>query len=122
MSNSLDPFSNPENIQTIQKIDQLNLPIMQKHHLKILTHVLIIMQSIYVEDDFSTEYENLLRTWCDKQSGEMNDKKFNEILFKQLLSAAKKLNVFSQSLGKNIKDLEIQDLINLVQVTNSNMN
>ena len=46
MSNHLDPLSNPLNIETIQEIDNLDLPIMQKHHLRILAHCLQILKFI----------------------------------------------------------------------------
>ena len=43
MSNNLDPLSNLLNIQTMQEIDNLDLPIMQKHHVRILAHCLQIL-------------------------------------------------------------------------------
>ena len=49
MSNHLDPLSNPLNIETIQEIDNLDLPIMQKHHLRILAHCLQILKNINVD-------------------------------------------------------------------------
>jgi len=56
MSNHLDPLSNPLNIETIQEIDNLDLPIMQKHHLRILAHCLQILKIINVDNSF--EYQN----------------------------------------------------------------
>ena len=56
MSNHLDPLSNPLNIETIQEIDNLDLPIMQKHHLRILAHCLQILKSINLEN--SLKYQN----------------------------------------------------------------
>ena len=50
MSNNLDPLSNPLNIQTIKEIDNLDLPIMQKHHVRILAHCLQILKIINVDD------------------------------------------------------------------------
>ena len=46
MSNHLDPLSNPLNIETIQEIDNLDLTIMQKHHLRILAHCHHILKII----------------------------------------------------------------------------
>ena len=46
MSNHLDPLSNPLNIETIREIDNLDLSIMQKHHLRILAHCLQILKII----------------------------------------------------------------------------
>ena len=115
MSNHLDPSSNPLNIETIQEIDDLDLPIMQKHHLRILVHCLQILKIINVEN--SSEYQNKtpLREWCDIQSKKFDDEKFSDLFYKQIESTAKKLISFSQTIGKNIEDLEIDDLILLVQ-------
>ena len=115
MSNHLDPLSNPLNIEIIQEIDNLNLPIMQKHHLRILAHCLQILKIINVDDSFEYQNKNLLREWCDNQSRKFDDKNFSDLFYAQLESTAKKLNIFSQRIGKNIEDLEIDDLVLLVE-------
>ena len=56
MSNHLDPLSNPLNMETIQEIDNLDLPIMQKHHLRILAHCLEILKILIADNSF--EYQN----------------------------------------------------------------
>ena len=114
MSNHLDPLSNPLNIEIIQEIDNLDLPIMQKHHLRILAHCLQILKIITVENSSELIDKNPLREWCDKQSKKFDDKKFSDLFYEQLESTAKKLNTFSQRIGKNIEDLEIDDLVLLV--------
>ena len=53
MSNHLDPLSNPLNIETIQEIDNLDLPIMQKHHLRILAHCLQILKIINLDNSLN---------------------------------------------------------------------
>ena len=115
MSNHLDPLSNPLNIQTIQEIDNLDLPIMQKHHLRILAHCLEILKILNVDNNFEYQNKNPLREWCDNQSRKFEDKKFSDLFYAQLELAAKKLNIFSQSIGKSINDLEIEDLVLLVK-------
>ena len=115
MSNNLDPLSNRLNIQTIQEIDNLDLSIMQKHHLRILAHCLQIFK-IITENNSSKLYDkNALREWCDNQSKRFDDKKFSDLFYEQLESTTKKLNTFSQSIGKSIEDLEIDDLLLLVE-------
>ena len=114
MSNHLDPFSNPLNMQTIQEIDNLDLPIMQKHHLRILAHCLHILKILKADNSFEYQNKNLLREWCDNQSKKFNDKKFSDIFYEQLESTSKKLSTFSKKIGKNIEDLEINDLVVLV--------
>ena len=115
MSNNLDPLSNPLNIQTIKEIDNLDLPIMQKHHVRILAHCLQILKVINADNSFEYQKKNPLREWCDNQSKKFDDKKFSDLFYEQLESTTKKLNIFSQRIGKNIEDLEIDDLVLLVQ-------
>ena len=120
MSNNLNSLSNPLNIQTIKDIDNLDLPIMQKHHVRILAHCLQILKIINVDN--SLEYKNTLREWCDNQSKKFDDKKFGDLFYEQLESASKKLSTFSKHIGKNIKDLEIDDLVLLVKQRYSSLN
>ena len=115
MSNNFDPLSNPLNIQTIKEIDNLDLPIMQKHHVRILAHCIQILKTINVYDSLENQNKNPLREWCDNQSKKFDDKKFSDLFYEQLESTSKKLNTFSKKIGKNIEDLEIDDLVLLVE-------
>ena len=115
MSNHLDHMSNPLNIEIIQEIDNLDLPIMQKHHLRILAHCLQILKIINLDNSFDHQNENPLREWCDNQSKKFDDKKFSDLFYEQLESTSKKLSIFSKEMGKSIEDLEIDDLVNLVK-------
>ena len=115
MSNHLDPLSNPLDMQTIQEIDNLDLPIMQKHHLRILAHCLQILKIIYLDKSLEHQNKNPLREWCDNQSKKFDDKKFSDLFYEQLESTSKKLSTFSKKIGKNINDLEINDLVLLVE-------
>jgi len=115
MSNNFDPSSNPLNIQTIQEIDNLDLTIMQKHHIRILAHCLQILKIINADNSFEYQNKNPLREWCDNQSIKFDDKKFSDLFYEQLESTSKKLSTFSKKIGKNIEDLEIDDLVLLVE-------
>jgi len=115
MSNNFDPSSNPLNIQTIQEIDNLDLTIMQKHHIRILAHCLQILKIINIDNSFEYKNKNPLREWCDNQSKKFDDKKFSDLFYKQLESTSKKLSTFSKKIGKDIEDLEIDDLVLLVE-------
>jgi len=108
-------LSNPLKIQIIQEIDSLDLPIMQKHHLRILAHCLEVLKIINIDNRSKLFEKDLLREWCDDQSKKFDDKKFSDLFYEQLELTAKKLISFSQIIGKNIEDLEIADLILLVQ-------
>ena len=115
MSNNFDLSSNTLNIQTIQEIDNLDLTIMQKHHIRILAHCLQILKIINMGNSFEYKNKNPLREWCDNQSKKFDDKKFSDLFYHQLESASKKLSTFSKKIGKNINDLEIDDLVFLVK-------
>ncbi len=115
MSNNFDPSSNPLNISTIQEIDNLDLPIMQKHHVRILAHCLQILKIINLHDISELSDKNSLKEWCDNQSRKFEDKNFSDIFYTQIVSTAKKLDIFSKRIGKNIEDLEIDDLVLLVE-------
>ena len=115
MSNNLDPLSNPLNIQTIKQIDNLDLPILQKHHVRILAHCLQIFKIVYADHSLEYQNKNSLREWCDNQSRKFDDKKFSDLFYYQLESTSKKLSFFSKKIGKNINDLEIDDLVLLVE-------
>ena len=115
MSNHPDPFSNPLNIEIIQEIDNFDLPIMQKHHLRILAHCLQILKIISEENCFEYQKKKSLREWCDNQSKKFDDKKFSDLFYEQLESTSKKLSAFSKKIGKKIEDLEIDDLILLIE-------
>ena len=115
MSNNFDLLSNPLNIQTIKEIDNLDLPIMQKHHVRILAHCLQILKIINLENSLEYQNKNPLREWCDNQSKKFDDKKFSDLFYEQLESTSKKLSNFSKKIGKNIEDLEIDDFVLLVE-------
>ena len=115
MSDNLDLFSNPLNTQIIKEIDNLDLPIMQKHHLRILAHCLHILKIINDRNTSKLSNKNYLREWCDNQSRKFGDKKFSDLFYSQLDSTARKLNTFSQRIGKDIEDIQIEDLVILVK-------
>ena len=115
MSNHLDPLSNPRNIETIPESDNLDLSIMQKHHLRILAHCLQILKIINLDNSFEYQNKNPLREWCDSQSKKFDDKKFSDLFYEQLESTSRKLSTFSKKIGKSIEDLEIDDLVLLVE-------
>ena len=96
MSNHLDPSSNLLNIETIQEIDDLDLTIMQKHHIRILAHCLEILKINNIDNSFEYQEKNPLREWCDNQSKKFDDKKFSDLFYEQLESTSKKLSTFSK--------------------------
>ena len=92
MSNQTNSYSSPLSNEMAQNIDNLNLPIIQKHHIRILAHCLEVLKEIANDDISFFEEEDLLREWCGRQSQEFQDERFNQIFYEQMSSAAKKLN------------------------------
>ena len=115
MSNSPNSFFSPLRDEIVKNIDQLNLPIIQKHHVRLLAHCLEIFKQIAKEDMKFFREDELLKQWCDKES-----QKFNQLFYQQMSSAAKKLNSFSQSVKKNFGELDLEDLITLVEQNQAN--
>ena len=70
---------------------------------------------INIEDSFEYHNKNTLREWCDNQSKKFDDKKFSDLFYYQLKSTSKRISNFSKKIGKNINDLEIDDLVLLVE-------
>ena len=120
MSYKTNYFSSPISDEIVKNIDQLNLSILQKHHIRLLAHCLEILKEIAKDDITLFEEDNLLREWCEKQSQKFNDKNFNQLFYEQMSSAAKKLNSFSQSIEKKFKELDLEDLITLVEQNQAN--
>ena len=120
MSDQTNSFSNPLSDEIVKNIDQLNLPVIKKQHIRLLAHCLEIFKEISTDEATLFEEDELLREWCDMQSQQFNDEKFNKLLYQQMSSAAKKLNFFSKSIKKNWKELDLEDLIILVNQDSTN--
>ena len=115
MSNQTNSFQSPLSNEMVKNIDQLNLPIIKKHHVRLLAHCLEIFKEIGKDEKSLFEEDALLKKWCEKQSRQFNDKNFNQLFYEQMSSAAKKINFFSKSINKNFKELDLDDLITLVE-------
>ena len=120
MSNQTNPFLSPLSEENAKNIDQLNLPIIKKHHVRLLAHCLEIFKEIGKDEKSLFEEDELLKEWCEKQSQKFNDKKFNQLFYEQMSSAAKKLNYFSKRIEKNFNELDLEDLITLVEQNQGN--
>ena len=91
------------------------MPILKKHHIRILAHCINILKVTSADNNSLSGEENCLRKWCDNQSKKFDDQEFSDLLYKQLALTEKKLNTFSQRIGKKIEDLDIEDLVLLVE-------
>ena len=114
MSDQLENSSSPIKKEVAQKIQELDLPLIQKHHVRLLAHCLEIFKNIAVNNNGIFPNDQLIRDWCDLEAEKINDKEFTPLLFSQMNAAAKKLALHSKKVDKNILDFNIDDLINLV--------
>ena len=120
MSNQTNSFPSPLSDEIVKNIDELKLPIIKKHHVRLLAHCLEIFKEIGKDENSLFEEDELLKKWCEKKSQKFNDKNFNQLFYEQMLSAAKKLNFFSKSIEKNLRELDLEDLITLVEKNQEN--
>ena len=114
MSDQTNSFLSPLSNEIVKSIDKLDLSIIEKHHVRLLAHCLEIFKEIAKDDTSLFQENDLLREWCEEQSLKFNDNEFNNQLYEQMSSAAKKLNSFSESINKKFNELELEDLITLV--------
>ena len=120
MSNQSNSYSNLLSEAIVKKIDLLNLPLIQKQHVRLLAHCLEVFKGISKDEESLFNESEILREWCDKQSQKFNDEHFNNLLYQQMSSAAKKLNSFSRRIKKDFKQLDLDDLIILVEQDQAN--
>ena len=115
MSDQLENFSSPIKKEVAQKIQELDLPLIQKHHVRLLTHCLQIFKNIATANNNLFPDDQLLKQWCEVEAKKINDEEFTNLLFAQMNAAAKKLKLHSRKIDKNILDFNIDDLVDLVR-------
>ena len=120
MYNQTNSYASPLSDEIVKNIDQLNMPIIKKHHVRLLAHCLEIFKEIAKDEKSLFDQDELLKKWCETQSQKFNDKNFNQLFYEQMSSAAKKITFFSHSIQKNIKELDLEDLITLVEQNKEN--
>ena len=86
MSNQTNSFPSPLSDEIAKNIDQLNLPIIKKHHVRLLAHCLEIFKEIGKDEKSFFEEDELLKKWCEKKSQKFNDKNFKELDLEDLIT------------------------------------
>ena len=114
MSDQLENYSSPIKEEIAQEIQELDLPLIQKHHVRLLIHCLEIFKSIALTNDGLFPNDKLLKNWCEIEAKKINDITFRDLLFDQMTAAAKKLENHSKKISKNKLDFNLDDLVNLV--------
>ena len=115
MSDHFNQLSNSINEKILQEIEGLNLPPLQKHHVRLLLHCLQVFRDIAVQNNNPLITDQDLRLWCQLESSKFEDKAFSDLLFEQMSLARNKLEFFSNEINKNLLDLNISDLAQLTK-------
>lgn len=103
--------------EIIIEIDRLDISFIQKHHLRLLTHCLEIFKYIASNNEDISPSSEFLKKWCDSQGEKFDDKKFSKLLLEQMNAALIKIKEYSQTVDKDILDLDLQDLIKIIKLT-----
>tara|TARA_Y100001968_G_scaffold333107_1_gene394166 strand:- start:1866 stop:2228 length:363 start_codon:yes stop_codon:yes gene_type:complete len=104
---------NPINVNQIKLIDQLNLSMIEKHHLRLLIHCLQSFKEMPNKESLKklpSQKEQL--EWCISHPKLSQDKEFIQTLLSQFASAGTYLEEIANSLKIPPMELTFQDLIN----------
>ena len=118
MSDQINFSISPVNKEVVDKIERLDLSTLQKLHLKLLSHCLEVFKEISLKADNQFPSEILLKRWCEREAEKLKDEGFSVLFFEQMNSAANKLNHYAKKIGKNVLEMNLDDLINLTSLEN----
>lgn len=106
--------ASPLSIEDIYLIDKTNLPIRERHHLRLLAHCLACFKQMK-EGSASTALpeRNDFLNWCFQQPGLNEDKEFIPMLLTQFEVAAGELQDISESIHIEPLNLTLENLIDV---------
>ena len=116
MSDQFNSFMSPVKKEVVDQIERLDLSTLQKLHLKLLSHCLEVFKDISLKNDDEFPNEILLKSWCEEEAKKLKDESFSMLLFEQMNSAAMKFQNYAKKVGKNVLDLNLDDLIALISL------
>mgnify|MGYP001165006966 CR=1 FL=1 len=105
-------IQSPLNFKQIQRISELNLPTLERHHLSLLAHCLESFKTMNTKlkgNSFPTKSEQL--EWCMKNEAIANDKDFISLLINQFSIAAIRLDAIAKEFKIEPMDLTLDHLI-----------
>ena len=101
---------------TIERIDSTLLPLLDRHHLRVLSHCLDSFQSMASpQSPGAIPDEDQRRRWCQQQPVVADDPAFLDTLLLQLNAAANQLDQLALELGKPPLRLTLDDLISAAE-------
>jgi len=106
--------TSPLSLEETKRIQELNLSILEKHHLRLLAHCLLSFQAMDRRTDagdssLPSGQDQLL--WCLNNPNLDNDRQFIDLLLEQFSIAAYELENIADNLGKAPMELTLDDLI-----------
>mgnify|MGYP001399308196 CR=1 FL=1 len=109
----------PLTLQENQLIEQLGLPTLEKHRLRLLAHCLASFK-IIAEDSKTSSLPNseLILQWCLNQPQIRDDQDFVRLLLDHFESAARYLEALADELNVSPLELALDDLISASAKTN----
>ena len=118
MSDQFNSFMSPVKKEVVDQIDRMDLSTLQKLHLKLLSHCLEVFKDISLKNDDEFPDDILLKSWCKKESNKLKDESFSMLLFEQMNAAAMKFQNYGEKTGKNVLDMNLDDLSALTSLDN----
>ena len=114
MSDLNNPIPFPIDEEIIKEIELLDLSVFKKHHLRILMHCLEVFKTLLSNSKNNFVSKEILFNWCATQAKDFHDKQFTDKLYVQMNDVLIMLRNYSLKEGKNISDLHINDLVDLI--------
>ena len=106
--------TSPLSLEEIKRIQELNLSILAKHHLRLLAHCLFSFKAM---DDRANDGNTSIPSvqeqlqWCLNNPNLQNDREFIDLLLQQLAIASRELERISENRKIAPMDLTLDDLI-----------
>lgn len=110
----IEANESPLSLKEIKRIEELNLSILERHHLRLLAHCLFSLKAMDCKPDLGksalpSEQDRL--QWCLNNPNLDNDRQFIDLLLEQFSIAASELENIAENLEKTPMDLTFDDLI-----------
>ena len=110
----IEDNQSPLSLKEIKRIEELNLSILERHHLRLLAHCLFSFKAMdgraaLGKSALPSEQEQL--QWCLNNPNLDNDQEFIDLLIQQFSIASCESENIAENLSKAPMDLTLDDLI-----------
>ena len=106
--------TSPLTLQELQRIEATHLPVLDRHHLRLLAHCLAVFQQISGRrKDGPLPSPKAWELWCIAQPNMAADQEFRDLLLRQLQAAATQLEAMASQNNCTPLELDLDDLITI---------